>query len=220
MPRYSVIKTQTWFQLSKEIVEGAPTINTSLDDRGPQMVGCLELAVRTFPTLEVLPAATAEELVCEIAERGNSRYGDVTRLQKLVEDAVLSGRMPVVPGHWLLKKGPLQRAAYEMGVVPLRWGAPRILLTTPAQGRIIREGHELQRGWRLWRYSWHDSDLAVVGSPQRTLTHCLQNKSSVATAAWGSGCAHCRWPVGKRETYTLTDRGRFCLKCWNKLLKP
>lgn len=50
------------------------------------------------------------------------------------------------------------------GVVPLRWGAPRIIVVR--HGKIaqeIQEGNEPHRRWRLWRYAWDGkTDLALI----------------------------------------------------------
>lgn len=90
-----------------------------------------------------------------LASRGTTPAG-VDLIEKLTEDAVLAGEIPV-SGH---DRPEYQRAA----LVPLRWGTPRILAFD--RGLFTVLGPDLKeepfRAARLWRYSFDArTDLAV-----------------------------------------------------------
>lgn len=101
----------------------------------------------------------AARTVCVLASR-NTRPADLDLIEKITEEAVLRGEI-VVCGH---DRPEYQRAA----IVPLRWGAPRILCLDrglfSALGENLKE--EPFRAARLWRYEF-DSKTDLVVSPFR-----------------------------------------------------
>lgn len=97
--------------------------------------------------------------VCVLSSRNTSPAG-LDLVEKLAETAVLSGEV-IVSGH---DTPEYQRAA----VVPLRWGAPRILCLD--RGLFKALGDDLKdepfRAARLWRYEF-DPKTDLVISPFR-----------------------------------------------------
>jgi hypothetical protein len=99
---------------------------------------------------------------------GDSLTAQLAELERLTLEAVLAGKMPVLNLHLLGIEEEMTSKLIRTGVVPLRWGAPRLLLLTPQQGRDTDDGQELARCWRLWRYSFDPKcDPRVIGSPNR-----------------------------------------------------
>ena len=87
-------------------------------------------------------------------------------LEKEVEEAVLAGQVVCVNLSNLNKLASYSAFIARVGVVSLRWGAPRLLLLRPGQVRSVEAGEEPMRVWRLWRYAFDPStDRYVVGSP-------------------------------------------------------
>jgi len=90
-----------------------------------------------------------------LASRG-STPSDLDRIERATEAGVLAGEV-VVSGH---DRPEYQRSA----VVPLRWGAPRILCFDRGLFRVLGENlkDEAFRAARLWRYEFDPStDLAI-----------------------------------------------------------
>lgn len=108
--------------------------------------------------------------VCILASR-KTKVGDLDLIERFAEEAVLQGEV-VVSGH---DRPEYQRAA----IVPLRWGAPRILCLDrgmfPVLGETLRE--EPFRAARLWRYEF-DPKTDLVVSPFRPECefHGVQNQ--------------------------------------------
>lgn len=117
---------------------------------------------------------------------------DVTNLteeqcEAAVEKAVLEGAITVVQCH-PIERGPTDwmAAAIRAGAVPLRWGAPRVLLATPEQARAMQRGEEISRPWRLWRYQFDpEIDAFVDGSPWRAEKYIRANLA--AGRNWSHG---------------------------------
>lgn len=97
--------------------------------------------------------------VCVLSSRNTSPVG-LDLVEKLAETAVLSGEV-IVSGH---DTPEYQRAA----VVPLRWGAPRILCLDRGLFKALGENlkDEPFRAARLWRYEF-DPKTDLVISPFR-----------------------------------------------------
>ncbi len=94
-----------------------------------------------------------------LASRGSlPRHLDL--IERLTEEGVLAGEV-VVAGH---DRPEYQRAA----IVPLRWGAPRILCLDQGLFRVLGEDlrNEAFRAARLWRYEF-DPRTDLVVSPFR-----------------------------------------------------
>lgn len=90
-------------------------------------------------------------------------------LESGIEKMIHSGAVTVINCEGLNRLGARCAGIERAGVVPLRWGAPRLLLVTPEQGAILDQGDELVQAWRLWRYKFEPStDGYIVGSPNRT----------------------------------------------------
>lgn len=85
---------------------------------------------------------------------------DLERIERLAEEGVLGGEV-LVSGH---DRPEYQRSA----VVPLRWGAPRILALDRGLFKVLGENlrDEAFRAARLWRYEF-DPKTDLVVSPFR-----------------------------------------------------
>jgi predicted Rossmann fold nucleotide-binding protein DprA/Smf involved in DNA uptake len=94
-----------------------------------------------------------------MASRNSSRY-QLDEIDRLTEEGVLN-REIIVTGH---DKPEYQRSA----VVPLRWGAPRILCLDRGIFQVLGEDlkNEAFRAARLWRYEF-DPNTDLVISPFR-----------------------------------------------------
>jgi DNA processing protein len=90
----------------------------------------------------------------------NARPADLELIEKLTEEGVLNSEI-LVAGH---DRPEYQRAA----VVPLRWGAPRILCLDRGLFKVLGEDlrDEAFRAARLWRYQF-DPKTDLVVSPFR-----------------------------------------------------
>lgn len=66
------------------------------------------------------------------------------------------------------------------GCVPLRWGAPRILLVSPADLILIQDKQELQRAWRLWRYQFDPNTDGVIGRAPTIALNMLRKAAAEA----------------------------------------
>ncbi|MBS1722141.1 MAG: DNA-processing protein DprA [Armatimonadetes bacterium] len=110
------------------------------------------------------------ETFCVLCSRDASREA-LEKVERLAEEGVLAGRT-LVSGH---DTPEYQRSA----VVPLRWGAPRLLVLDrglfKALGEDLKE--EPFRAARLWRYQFDDkTDLALSSqNPDRDF-HSNSNK--------------------------------------------
>jgi predicted Rossmann fold nucleotide-binding protein DprA/Smf involved in DNA uptake len=96
---------------------------------------------------------------CVISSR-NSRPSELELIEKLTEEGVLNSEV-LVSGH---DRPEYQRSA----VVPLRWGAPRILCLDRGLFKVLGDDlkNEAFRAARLWRYQFDPSTDMVV-SPFR-----------------------------------------------------
>lgn len=64
------------------------------------------------------------------------------------------------PEEWPLT--PLDRAIGAIGSIPLKWGAPRILVLPKHLEQKVRQGYEPHAEWRLWRWRFDPkTDLAI-----------------------------------------------------------
>lgn len=80
-------------------------------------------------------------------------------IEEIVEGAVLQGKIVLVDTR------RLPTDVWKIvGIVPLRWGAPRVLLLRfPKQIEAVKAGQEIRSEWRLWRYRYDPStDMAVT----------------------------------------------------------
>ena len=91
---------------------------------------------------------------------------NLDELDKEVEAAVHEGKVIVVNCALLACYSRATQVIERIGVIPLRWGAPRLILATPTQARALANGEELARVWRLWRYQFDPkADAYSLGSP-------------------------------------------------------
>lgn len=122
-----------------------------LEEFDPDPPGVLFL----FGNLKLLDAET----FCVLGSRGTTPAG-LDKIEQLAEEGVLAGEV-VVAGH---DRPEYQRAA----IVPLRWGAPRILCLDRGMYDVL--GRDLKseafRAARLWRYEF-DPRTDLVVSPFR-----------------------------------------------------
>ena len=90
----------------------------------------------------------------------NARPADLEQIEQLTEEGVLNSEI-LVAGH---DRPEYQRAA----VVPLRWGAPRILCLDRGLFKVLGDDlkDEAFRAARLWRYQF-DPHTDLVVSPFR-----------------------------------------------------
>lgn len=99
---------------------------------------------------------------------GQSLAKQLRAIELDAEDAVVQGKILVVNCAKLMTHAAESELIRLVGSVPLRFGAPRLLLLTPEQGRITDKGQELATIWRLYRYSFDPrTDIRVIGSPNR-----------------------------------------------------
>lgn len=113
----------------------------------------------------------------------NARLGDLDSMEKLAEAGVLDGET-LVAGH---DRPEYQRTA----VVPLRWGAPRVLCLDRGLFKVLGPNlkEEAFRAARLWRYEFDpgtdlaispfrpESDFVGVNNKHRdTLVACLSRR--------------------------------------------
>ncbi len=164
--RFPAKGAASWYAMRKEKLVEAAELQQRLDPHGVSMVTsadasyCIRIEeydpappgiIYLYGNLKLLNADTFAVL----SSRGTSPDGLAT-IEKVTEENVLAGRV-LVSGH---DTPEYQRSA----VVPLRWGAPRILdLDTGlfhALGEDLKE--EPFRAARLWRYQFDPlTDLAV-----------------------------------------------------------
>ena len=94
----------------------------------------------------------------------------IDALDYIIEQKCVRGKTLVVNcGHLTKHSLDRERCLIErIGCVPLRWGAPRILLATPKQAKWLDDNNELVRMWRLWRYAFDPyCDCYSTNSPNR-----------------------------------------------------
>lgn len=108
-------------------------------------------------------------------------------IERTAEQLVLAGKVLVCGVH--------SAAHQRVALVPLRWGAPRILVFSG--GFLKHLGKDLRdepfRAARLWRYQWDaKTDLAVSRrSPEKLPTFASNNPTvdrlitQLATGSWG-----------------------------------
>lgn len=94
---------------------------------------------------------------CVLSSR-NSRPAELELIEKLTEEGVLNSEV-LVTGH---DRPEYQRSA----VVPLRWGAPRILVLDRGLFKVLGDDlkNEAFRAARLWRYQFDPSTDMVVSA--------------------------------------------------------
>jgi predicted Rossmann fold nucleotide-binding protein DprA/Smf involved in DNA uptake len=94
---------------------------------------------------------------CVLSSR-NSRPADLELIEKLTEEGVLNSEV-LVTGH---DRPEYQRSA----VVPLRWGAPRILCLDRGLFKVLGDDlkNEAFRAARLWRYQFDPATDMVVSA--------------------------------------------------------
>ncbi len=100
-----------------------------------------------------------------------SSEDSLRQIEALAEEGVLNGEV-LVAGH---DTPEYQRSA----VVPLRWGAPRILVLDQGMKKVLGEDlkEEAFRAARLWRFQFDPStDLVVATQPPDGTYHGNSNK--------------------------------------------
>ncbi len=101
--------------------------------------------------------ALLERATFSVLASRNASPGELLAIEKLTEEGVLQGEV-VVSGH---DRPEYQRSA----IVPLRWGAPRILCFDRGLFQVLGDDlkDEAFRAARLWRYQYDPTtDLAVT----------------------------------------------------------
>lgn len=115
------------------------------------------------------------ELACVEASFGEASHlpRELDDIEQAAEDLVLAGKTLVCGIH--------SPAHQRVALVPLRWGAPRIVVMSG--GFFYHLGNELTRepfrAARLWRYQWdHRTDLAVSRrAPEKLPTFACHNQT-------------------------------------------
>lgn len=142
-------------QLEKRLSGLGVNLITSVDAHYPRLIeefdpnppGVLFL----YGNTKLLDAKT----FCVLSSR-NSLPADLEQIEKLTEEGVLNGEV-LVTGH---DTPEYQRSA----IVPLRWGAPRILCLDRGLFKVLGDDlkDEAFRAARLWRYQFDPgTDLAI-----------------------------------------------------------
>lgn len=122
-----------------------------IEEMDPDPPGVLFL----YGNLRLLDART----FCVLSSR-NARPADLEAIERLTEEGVLNSEV-LVTGH---DRPEYQRSA----IVPLRWGAPRVLCLDRGLFKVLGEDlrDEAFRAARLWRYQF-DPATDLVVSPFR-----------------------------------------------------
>ncbi len=164
--RLNAKTAQTWATLGSNQIKRAQELEQKLDPMGVKMITAADAA---YPSrLEDLdsdpPGAfyvygnhklLESKTKCILSSRKTSEKG-LQLIDKLAEESVLQGEV-LVSGHDTLE---YQKAA----VVPLRWGAPRVLVLDCGFFKALGEdlSSEPFRTARLWRYQFDSkTDCAV-----------------------------------------------------------
>ena len=146
------------------------TLVTAADAHYPRLIEALDPdppgVLYLYGNTRLLESRT----FCAVSSRGSSDEAHA-QLDKIVEEGVLAGRT-LVSGH---DTPEYQRAA----VVPLRWGAPRILVLDcglfQALGPDLKE--EPFRAARVWRFQFDPrTDLVVSAVNPESEYHRNSNK--------------------------------------------
>ncbi len=163
MPRTAASR---WSDCRKELLEDAQIVQDRLDPLGVTLVTAadahyprqVELFDPDPPGVLFLYGAQKlldSQTFCVLSSRGSSDMA-LQEMEGKVEEHVLEGRV-VVTGH---DTPEYQRAA----VVPLRWGAPRILVLDRGLFKVLGDDlkQEPFRAARLWRHEFDPrTDLVV-----------------------------------------------------------
>jgi DNA processing protein len=157
---------QKWSSDFKELIREAEAVQARLDPKGvslvtaadahyPRLIEALDPdppgVLYMYGNMKLLEART----FCVLSSRGSTEEAHGV-IDRRVEEAVLDGQV-LVTGH---DTPEYQRAA----VVPLRWGAPRILVLDTGLFKTLGEDlkEEPFRTARLWRYQFDPrTDLVV-----------------------------------------------------------
>lgn len=145
--------------LEKRLDGLGATLVTAADAHYPELVESMDPdppGVLFLYGNQRLLAARTFAILCS----RNALPAELNLIETLTEEGVLNGEVLVV-GH---DRPEYQRAA----VVPLRWGAPRILCLDRGMFQVLGEDlkNEAFRAARLWRYEFDPSTDLVV-SPFR-----------------------------------------------------
>lgn len=166
--RLSMKAAQAWAASGKTKLDEAKRVEDRLEPMGVSMVTAADAHYPRrieqmdpdppgflffYGNVKLLEADTK----CVMASRGMSSKG-LALIEKLTEEAVLAG-LTVVGGH---DTPEYQRSS----VVPLRWGAPRILVLDRGLYKALGEDlkDEPFRAARLWRYQFDPKTDLVVSS--------------------------------------------------------
>ncbi|MFI5387244.1 MAG: DNA-processing protein DprA [Fimbriimonadales bacterium] len=144
----------------------------------------------------------------------NARPADLDLIEKLTEEGVLNSEI-LVAGH---DRPEYQRAA----VVPLRWGAPRILCLDRGLFKVLGDDlkDEAFRAARLWRYQFDprtdlvvspfrpDADFVGVNNQVRDrLVGCLSRRIDFVHMTEGGNMARiARLALKARRQVRVSDR--------------
>jgi len=179
--RFTRAGATTWWTGQKERLAAAERLQARLDPHGVTMVTSADASyperielydpappglLYFYGNLKLLQADTFAVL----SSRGTSEAG-MTQIERATEEHVLLGRI-LVSGH---DTPEYQRSA----VVPLRWGAPRILVLDTGLFHALGEelNEEPFRAARLWRYKFDpQTDLAVSTVNPETPFHRESNR--------------------------------------------
>ncbi|MBX3096730.1 MAG: DNA-processing protein DprA [Fimbriimonadaceae bacterium] len=171
--RWVAERTERWSEAERvreELVGKGVRVVTAADDHYPTLLEGMDSdppgVLFYYGNERLLNTSTFTVL----ASRGGSEES-MQQIERMTEDGVLAGETLVI-GH---DTPEYQRAA----VVPLRWGAPRILVFDT--GFIHALGEDLTeepfRAARLWRYSFDPrTDLVVSAVPPDRVFHLNGNK--------------------------------------------
>ncbi|RYG39500.1 hypothetical protein EON81_00675 [bacterium] len=141
--------------LERRLADLGVTLVTTADAHYPSLIESMDPdppgALFLYGNLRLLESKTFSVLSSR-----NARPAELDLIEKYAEEGVLGGEV-LVTGH---DRPEYQRSA----IVPLRWGAPRILCLDRGLFRVLGEDlkDEAFRAARLWRYEFDPrTDLAV-----------------------------------------------------------
>jgi predicted Rossmann fold nucleotide-binding protein DprA/Smf involved in DNA uptake len=145
--------------LERRLADLGVTLVTTADAHYPPLIEAMDPdppgALFLYGNLRLLEARTFSVLSSR-----NARTAELDDIERKAEEGVLGGEV-LVTGH---DRPEYQRSA----IVPLRWGAPRILCLDRGLFRVLGEDlrDEAFRAARLWRYEF-DPRTDLVVSPFR-----------------------------------------------------
>jgi len=205
--RFSETAAENWYGQTAQRIEDAETLLKKLDAYDIHIISAADANYpRRIEAMDPDPPGVLflygnsklidADTFCVLSSRKTSEEG-LRTIDSLTEEMVLAGKV-LVSGH---DTPEYQRSA----IVPLRWGAPRILVLDQGFFEVFGENldEEPFRAARLWRYKFDPkTDLAVTWvNPEKSyhpnanklrdrLVASLSHSIQIATANKGGNMEH------------------------------